>query len=393
MSILFYRENALRSSLSPQQLDVPMRIVGVWSWALLSGACLALVTALIWGVTGRIPTRVAGQGILTGDPHAMHTISALYGGDLLDVSISPGDRVERGQIIARVAQPELEQRFDEMTRNLALLIEQQRSLERYYADSLTRFRDAAAAQRDVIAKLTEDPATDRSVAAQIQLQQALAARQKITADELDQSRLRDAALRDFDLKIADMAERLAQAKTSLDLATVITSPAAGRIVALNVRPYTKLAAGTQIASLAPEDQPMETVIFVSARDAKSIATGLRVDVIPASVRTEEFGAIVGHVIEVGMAPETGSSMMRLLGNEILVRQFSTAGAPFIVRVKLLKDPRTPTGFRWTSGTGPDARFAGKLSFGTPLAAQITVREQAPITLVVPMLKRSFGLHP
>ena len=46
-----------------------------------------------------------------------------------------------------------------------------------------------------------------------------------------------------------------------------------------------------------------------------------------------------------------------------------------------------TGYRWAVGSGPEL----KLTSGTLTRAEITTREQRPLELVVPMLKRLTGI--
>jgi HlyD family secretion protein len=52
-----------------------------------------------------------------------------------------------------------------------------------------------------------------------------------------------------------------------------------------------------------------------------------------------------------------------------------------LRAKLERDDRTPSGYRWSSGTGPDV----VLSSGTRLDADITTSTQHPISLVFTIL--------
>ena len=46
-----------------------------------------------------------------------------------------------------------------------------------------------------------------------------------------------------------------------------------------------------------------------------------------------------------------------------------------------------TGYRWSSGSGPPTR----LSTGTLARAEVTTREQPPIDLVVPIMRRLSGI--
>jgi HlyD family secretion protein len=79
-------------------------------------------------------------------------------------------------------------------------------------------------------------------------------------------------------------------------------------------------------------------------------------------------------------------MGAVLHNDALVRRFSLAGAPYAVRVALERDGANVSRYRWSSGGGPPIR----LSAGTLARAEVTTREQPPLDLVVPILKRLSG---
>jgi HlyD family secretion protein len=103
---------------------------------------------------------------------------------------------------------------------------------------------------------------------------------------------------------------------------------------------------------------------------------------PVSVRKEEFGLMRGVVEEVSDYPVTPQGMLRILQNPTLVAEFSQAGAPIEVTVRLQKT-NTPSGFVWTSADGPPMQITS----GTLCEGTITLESRAPITLVLPFLGR------
>jgi HlyD family secretion protein len=80
--------------------------------------------------------------------------------------------------------------------------------------------------------------------------------------------------------------------------------------------------------------------------------------------------------------------MRELDNPELVQSFLalTAGTPIAVRAVLKEAPDNPSGYEWSSGAGPEIF----LSTGTPCAGSITTKEQKPITLLLPALRKLLG---
>ena len=72
----------------------------------------------------------------------------------------------------------------------------------------------------------------------------------------------------------------------------------------------------------------------------------------------------------------------------MVQSLLTMGAPFEVYVDFEQDPDAFSGYKWTSAQGPELT----INEGTTCSGKITVREEAPITLVVPAFKNFFNLY-
>ncbi len=64
-------------------------------------------------------------------------------------------------------------------------------------------------------------------------------------------------------------------------------------------------------------------------------------------------------------------MIRVLGNEALVEKLMAEGPPIQVNVALERNPATPTGYRWSSSTGPNL----EISSGTLAAGSVIVQEE------------------
>ncbi len=98
-----FRKVSLERLRSPEQLDQLIKVTSVKAWIAIVAIFLLLITGIVWGVIGKIPTKINGQGILlTGG--GIHNVVHTYGGKITDISASAGDRVELGDTIASIEQ-------------------------------------------------------------------------------------------------------------------------------------------------------------------------------------------------------------------------------------------------------------------------------------------------
>jgi len=168
-------------------------------------------------------------------------------------------------------------------------------------------------------------------------------------------------------------------------ALAVRSPYAGRIIEILADPGAVVQAGQPLVALERPDQQLDCYVFVPFA-GKRIRPGMAVRVVPSGVSWEEYGYMLGRVSSVSDAPLSPVAMNVYLHNATLVQQFSSQGAAYLIVVDLVEDAATQSGFKWTAGAGPPLHFGS----GTLVTATTTLREQAPITLVVPALRRWLG---
>ena len=105
-----FRASALQRAASPDELDHLVAITKPSDWIFTVVLAVVLVAAIIWGIFGRIPSRVSGEGILVGSGRVFDAVSAAEG-RLASLSVAVGDHVERGQTVAQIAQVDIEQKY------------------------------------------------------------------------------------------------------------------------------------------------------------------------------------------------------------------------------------------------------------------------------------------
>lgn len=155
----------------------------------------------------------------------------------------------------------------------------------------------------------------------------------------------------------------------------IRSPIRGKIVSLWASENDYVKIGDALGIIESPDKDLLALIYMPLAQGKQISKGMKVEISPSVVNEEDFGFIEGEVLIVSEFPETKESMMRFLHNESLVNLFMVKGTQILVYVKPVKDPNTFSGFKWSSGSGPQI----KMTNDTLCSATITIRKTKPIS--------------
>ena len=88
--------------LSPDELDRLMRVTDPRGWLALIALFALVAAAVVWGVFGTIPVQVSGdEGVLLGGDSRSQAVSQTSG-LVTDLRVEIGDRVQEGQVLARV---------------------------------------------------------------------------------------------------------------------------------------------------------------------------------------------------------------------------------------------------------------------------------------------------
>ncbi|HSG40500.1 MAG TPA: NHLP bacteriocin system secretion protein, partial [Thermoanaerobaculia bacterium] len=401
---------------SPEQLDQLMQVTEPKGWLALTALGALLLTSVAWGVFGSIPTEAQGQGILLRQG-GVSSLVAAENGQVEEILVAVGDVIEKGQPVARVRQEELLRQIQDTRDKLSSVRAEYRDLVRF-AGEQGRLRDRGLAQqradlqRSVQSFEREvELARDRIAVERDLLRDGLITKQTLLAseqrlntaqDQLAKARLdlnglelkrieseqqtdqqievREAQIRDLEIELRERQARLGETAR-------VVSNRAGRVLELLVDRGDVVNPGTPLLNLEVVSEDLVAVLFVPATAGKRVQPGMTVRVSPSVVKREEYGSILGRVTWAAEYPSTSRGMIRLLGNEALVTKLMAEGPPIQVNVALDRDAATPSGFRWSSSTGPNV----KISSGTLATGDVVVREEAPINLVIPKVREKLGL--
>ena len=400
-----FREVSLERLSSPDQLDQLMRVTSLREWIAATALILAIALAIAWSILGSIPTQVQGQAVFLRSG-GLESVVADSAGRVTDVSVNIGESIRQGQVIARIAQPELLERINALRNERSELDAQRRWLgdllgvqadlqEQFVIDRRQNIRtqinilqQRLEAQRGLLADglitRQEFLRTEREVAdLQSQFQQ-------IDITEFETRRDIETQIETLERQLREVDGRLDRTLANFQESGQVRSPFSGDVVEVLAVAGQIIQPGGRIVTLQRTGRTvksLEAVVYIPARDGKRVNIGMDVQLSPGGVRREEFGYLRGWVTSVSEFTVSSEALMRLLQNERLVQDLLAGGSVFEVRVDLVRDPTTPSGFAWTSGVGPPIA----IDSGTIGSGQITVDRQRPIALVIPLLRDWTGL--
>lgn len=419
MSNRTFRKVALDRLSSPEQLDQVMRVTRPGGWIALAGIGVLLLTAIVWGAVGTLSDKVTGQGILVKSGGVLEVVASTSG-RVTDVSVSPGDQVTEGQVVAWAAQPELLDRLQQArtTRDAvqgehAQLREftgrdrvlQAQALQRRRGDlrqtiaageaSRASLAERLRAQEELVRQgLLARPtllATRQQVdAMEVSVRAARAELVQIEAQELGLQNRHDETVRASERRVAESRALVAQLEREFERSSRIVSPYTGRVLEMMTEQGKLIGAGEPVLSLDLTGRAVTdlmAVVYVPAIHGKMVKPGMSIQIAPSTVRQEEYGMMLGRVVFVSDYPATPRGMNRVLKNDQLVSLLSGSGAPYEVHAELVVDPSTASQYRWSSSGGPPIAIQS----GTVAMGMVTVASQRPIAKVIPLLRRWTGL--
>jgi HlyD family secretion protein len=411
-----FREVALERLSSPEELDRLLRVTDAKAWIAQLTICALTVVAIAWGYFGRIPSVVSGQGVIVRRGGVLNIVSA-GSGVVAQLKVKVGDRINVGQVVAEIAQPSMLERRKNAEEALA---QARREKDRSHALHLQQanMETAAIERHRANAELEEKHLEQQAelakenVAAQNQLlaagiiikQKAIEASQNLATvqDRIasEQAHLEELQAQEFSIQakvqeddaqkemaIEDLARNLNAVEKDLEIAGKVVSPYRGEVLEVKVSSGTTVGTSDPILSIQPDVQDLEVLLYLPAARAKDVRNGMEARISPSSVKPEEFGFIKGYVTYISDFPDTPAELMHNFQNEVLVKALTGEGPVTGLHVEMERNPKTVSGYQWSSSRGPNLT----LSSGTLCTAEVVTRQQRPLELLLPALRKTLGL--
>lgn len=403
-----FRKAAMDRLSSPERLDVAMEVTSPRGWVALITIAAGLAGVIAWSILGSIPRRVDGQGLLIGGG-GLREIRASGDGVLTALTLRVNDIVRPDQVVGEIRQVDAEERKREAEERLAQAqqqttlgnLEDQATIAQNNAQ-ITQLESDIRVVQAQLASLEADLQNRREMlakglttAARVQAleQQVLGLRGNITALRAQINTLRTAnagimqriRARSGSVEMAQLEkERIA----SVVAATAqVTSTVEGRVIEVKRAAGDRVRTGEVIAIVEPPSATYEPVVYVPSATGKLIQPGMEAQISPSTVKREEYGFMKGVVKSVSEYPVTPEGVMAVVANQSLANELLEGGAKLEVRASLIPNPSTPSGYEWSSSSGPPF----KVQSGTRVTLSVVVERRAPITFVLPMLRSMVGI--
>jgi len=411
-----FRKTALAAAAAPDRHDEALRLMRPWTWWMGGALVAAALIGIIWSALVEVPLKVQGRGILL-PPGGIVDIVSDTDGRIDALLVRPGDRVARGQPIARVDQSEVRlqlalaegQAADALRQRDSLLAFQRR--EEAAADAFRLARDAALGQtlrlledrlgmmqqrEEVLRTLSQQNLVnrDRFLFARVevfQVREQIAAarneREQLVLDQALKRTQRERESLEAERRVDETARQVEALRERLARLGAVLATHAGRVVESKANNGQVVSRGTPLVTIEhdPEGRAAPiAVIYVGAADGKRLAEGMRAEISPSSTRREEHGVVLGRIRRVADVPSSSAGLLRTLQNDQLVQSFSQTlgGTLFEVSVELETDTSTQSGLSWSNGRGP----AFAIESGTLADAEVTLRRVKLIGLAFPALR-------
>ena len=417
------RQEAVSQLTSTEQLDQRLVVVRSSAWVLLLVASLLIALCIAWGVLGRLPHVVEGEGVIAPRgtrPIEVNSASAV--GGVVELIAATNQEVKAGDPLVKLRNRDLKVAVENASTRLRMLesqdtrlqeaesgilrqrerslglqfeasrqtTEQTEKLVRMVEEELSELTKLVDAQLVPRSQLVSTQQNYFGLMQQLTEQETIVARARneygSLATKIEQERISRAG------GIADARDALATARTREEVSTTVFAPIDGRVLEHAVDLGSAVAVGTAVTSIQPSgdrSQEIEATVFVPYGTGRRIRTGMKAQISLPFASPSRYGYVLAEVVSVSTYV-AGNAASTELGSEALATNLAQALGPMLeVVLRIERDESTPTGVRWTSAKG----YGEPLAFPALCGARIIVSEDRPIDLVLPWIKDLLGLDP
>lgn len=404
------------SAGDPEEMNRMLKITRPRYWISLSGLALLVLITIIWGIFGSIPQRIDGLGEIISRK-GLHGIIALYPGGVEQVNFELGEQINEGEVLLHLLQPQIRHQLVELYAELKVLFLQDSLLLakdskdypnkiRFFSLEEERLKKELIHMQDQIAFFElkmhqQQDLWDKGLAtredfvnAKSQLSEAhnqsAQTEQMVKTNQLDQQSWnydRQFNQEDYKGQIQILKKKISDLQDEYDRQTIIKSPVNGVIVDKSVSSGDFVNAGTRMMVIENLENHKNHLLdlFIPFNSNSVVAIGMQVMIEPFTVNHNLYGWLMGEVVEVNHFVSNTNSILDELNNPDLVALIEQQGPTYRVKIALIPDATTKSGYQWSNKSGPPY----KINTGTLCKASVLVKEKAPIDYIIPIFKAFF----
>lgn len=393
------KSDPLRYRQSVDVLTTPFYI-----WAAISVSSAAGV--LLWSIFAKIPETTTSTGVLS-KPFSIVSIPqpGQTGGTVSEVVVRIGDKVTKGQLIARYNFPDLNLQVKQAYESFK---QGQSTYESQYESKI--FKNLLE-QQNVAVQSSKDYLNAANLVykqGSISKSTVLSAQQSY--EEAIQTKLQTVNSKSTSLSnVQKLRDQLESAKETKSEFSRILSPVSGEIVSLFISSGdqsdpTGVVGQIDTREQEPKNADIKTrnaqngalgltfISYFSPSEAAKLKIGQIARILPSNVKPNTVGTLEGKVSSIGLLPVSQTQVSSLLGSQTLAQQLLANGNTTQVVISLQKSSKFASGYRWINGSGPPANSPNQFPRIGILGSVSVVTEYAPpITIAIPALKRFFGI--
>lgn len=377
---------------------------------------IGAVIAVAWSLFGSIPVRIEGFGELNSDA-GLFKVTTMYRGQVVKVNVDLNDEVKMNDILFVLKQPQLKNNIKYMEDDIRLMETKDSLLK---AGNLTSFNLRDGLNRINTEKIKSQIKSTKNQIAflkkRVDDQQHLYDGGLITYSQLFSAKnslenakqslislneeLSSVSLstqqwefgkqlteKSLENEIIKTNKKLQDMLDDYNRNTFVRSDTNGHVIGLNVQYGEMVNPGMDLATLEEDNNRQNYIcdLYVPYNTNERITKGMNVEVEPFDVDHNLYGWLEGKVLNVNEYVSSSTGLANSLDNTELVKLLESKGPVYKVKVKLLTDSKTVSGFKWSNKVGPPY----SVTIGTLCNAYVIVKNKAPIDFVIPIFKEYF----
>lgn len=404
-----FRSSALEYQSKIHQLDDAFKVINYNKWSIYIILFILPIFGLVWFVAGTIPVDVKGVGIAVNSA-GLYNLDVSMKGIIKELQVKIGTPITKGQLLATLYNPELNARYEAQETILLRLNEQLQHLQdevqfenamriaalkssiesaQYKIDALIEeipvikedlYNKEMVAKKGLLSSITMENAKDLLWNKESELENTKTQLYKLKYQLKKEYREDEIKALEEAIRNNEKEKALIEAQLQYDR---IYSPSHGILLEWFVQPGTNVNKGDLIARLEIQDEKQKKIIFYGyiPIENKKIPLQTIVEIELTNVNSQEYGTMLGHIVSVSGKAISSEAFNQFIQNPELIEYLQhkqMAVLEVIIEPEI--DPNTPSGFRWSSGTGPDIQ----LTSGTLCTFRGQVEEISPLNYFFPI---------